>query len=433
MEIEFIRSINYKEFTDIATEAKEELFISMPNLHDELCEVIISCKDHLDNINVIIDNSEDNYRNGFGEIKGISKMKEKGINIFNIKGNYVSFIIADKIGYYLFPQSRIFTDEKKTGLNAVAINPINVILLKKYFFNKNRGDEDAFNEELYESINLTKQMVSDVNSSIESNEPLELNELKKEEISEIKEKLKINPPLHPDLKRNLTTYTSKIQYVEFSFEGAHLNSSKINIPPDALPFKDANIKKKLKTKMLLFGNDDELNKFNELNLFNSSIELIRKEYLTPLSSRKDKSIIKIERKNSFIIEYKMLEKKLKSLSQNLKSFIQDEILKSEDQIKLQLFEFFKENIPDNLKEYKGDLLHRSIERETVKVISRIKFPAPEMILNKMRLTVRFYDLTYEDFKDDELIKEFKKKEIMEKKDINDIVEFNRAYAEKKEI
>ena len=103
------------------------------------------------------------------------------------------------------------------------------------------------------------------------------------------------------------------------------------------------------------------------------------------------------------------------------------------QIKLQLFEFFKENIPDNLKEYKGDLLHRSIERETVKVISRIKFPAPEMILNKMRLTVRFYDLTYEDFKDDELIKEFKKKEIMEKKDINDIVEFNRAYAEKKEI
>ena len=433
METEFIRNINYKEFTDIVTEAKEELIISMPSLHDELCEVIISCKDTLKNINVIIDNSEDNYRNGFGEIKGISKMKEKGINIFNIKGNFVSFIIADKTGYYLFPQSRIFTDENKAGLNAVVINPINVILLKKYFFNKNRGDEDAFNEELYESINLTKQMISDVNRSIESNGPLELNELKKEEISDIKEKLKINPPLHPDLKRKLTTYTTKVQYVEFSFEGAHLNSAKISIPPNALPFKDANLKKKLETKMLLFGERKELNNFADLKSFNTSIDELRKKYLTPLSARKEKSIIKVGRKNDFINEINKLETNLKSLTKSLKSFIQDEIIKSEEQIKLQLHEFFKENIPDRFKDFKGELLDRSIERETVKVISKIKFPEPDSFLNKLKLSFRFYDLTYEDFKDEELLKEFIEKDIMKKEDIQDIVEFKPVIAVKREI
>ncbi len=432
METNFLKRISYEEFTNIAINANDELIVSMPNLHEEFCETIMSCHDKQVNITVIIDNREDNYRNGYGEIKSISRMKEKGIRIFNLKDNFVSFIISDKNGYYIFPQSRIFTADDTVGLNAVAINPLDILLLKKCFLG-NLNKEDSFETDLLKSITKSKEFVYEIIENIESSEPIQLNELKKEEISDVREKLNVNPPLQPDLKRKLTVYTAKVQYVEFSFEGAHLNSSKINIPPNALPFKDANLKKKLETKMMLFGDGNDLNKFGDLKSYNASIDKLRKDYLTPLSSRKGKSIIKVERKNDFIIEFKMLEKKLISLTKKLKSFLQNEILNSEEQIKLQLLEFFKENIPDNLKDYSGILLEKSIHREVIKIISKITFPVPDNILNNMKLIVRFYDLTYEDFKDVKLLIEFEEKEIMEKKDIKDIVEFSRAIAVKKNI
>ena len=83
-------------------------------------------------IKVLIDNSEESIRNGFGEVAGIEKLIKNKIEIFQSDGNLISFIISDDIGYFLFPQSKIFL-EKAKGTNAFKLDPVTIQLLVQNF------------------------------------------------------------------------------------------------------------------------------------------------------------------------------------------------------------------------------------------------------------------------------------------------------------
>lgn len=431
MNTKYIRKITFYDFTDIILSAKEELIISMPSIHEDMCDLILSRNKELENISVIIDNSEENYRNGYGAIDGISKMKEKGIKIYNLTGNFVSFIIADKAGWYIFPQSRIFTGEDTTGLNAAAINRIDILLLKSYFLNEQCYEEE-YEQELFESITEAKQDAVELMEELNIQAPLELKELKDEELKDMEEKLRKNPPINPDLRRKLTTYKAKIQFAEFSFEGAHLNSVRVKIPKAALPINDDEFKRKLLATMKLFDDIMEAQGFRRFTEFKDKVENLRKKYLIPLTSRKGKSIIKCIHKEEFKREFDMLQIKLKNLNSELVEIIQTEILKSKDRIKKILMNFLEKNVPDDITGFKGDLWSRTIADRADVTASRIKFPNHEKILGRMRLNLHIYDLTYEDFSDKELHKEFESKKIMAKVDINDIVKFTDAVEVKAE-
>lgn len=431
MNTKYIRKITFNQFTDIILSAKEELIIAMPSLHEDMCDLILSQSKILKNISVIIDNTEGNYRNGYGAIEGIIKMKERGIQIYNLQGNFVSFIIADKSGWYIFPQSRIFTGEETTGLNAAAINRIDILLLKRYFLNEQCYEEE-YEQELFESITEAKQDAIELMEELDKKAPLELNELKDEELKDTKEKLKKNPPINPDLNRKLTTYKAKIQFAEFSFEGAHLNSVRVKIPKDALPINDDEFKRKLLATMKLFDDVIETHGFRRFIEYKGEVEDIRKKYLIPLTTRKGKSIIKCIHKEDFKNEFDMLQVKLIYLQGELVEFIQTEILKSKDRIKKILAEFLEKNVPEDIKGYSGNLFNRLIEDRADTIANKIKFPNQKKILGRMRLNLHIYDLTYEDFSDKELHKEFEKKKIMAKAEINDIVKFTDAVALKAE-
>ncbi len=129
---EFISHIGFKEIINLISKAKESIVFSSPNIHDEVSHAIFSYKkeNNVNNIKILIDNSENNYRNGYGEINAIDKLKKAGIDIYDLKGNFVSFIICDDIGYYLFTQSRIFSSDDDLSSNAVLIDPISIIRLK---------------------------------------------------------------------------------------------------------------------------------------------------------------------------------------------------------------------------------------------------------------------------------------------------------------
>jgi len=430
----YIRNISFNDIVDLATGAEEELIISMPNMHDELCETVISCKDRIGTVRVIIDNSEDNYRNGFGDIDGIIKMKAKGVDVYNVTGNFVSFIISDKKGYYFFPRSRIFTDSGDKGLNAVMINPVDVALLKKFFFHTvDNKDEYEFKEEIIGSIEISKHVLRDIIDDNGLHNIIQVNELKLQEISSVNSKLRADPPLNPDLKRKIYTYSAKVQFAEFSFDGANIAAADIKIPPKALPFRNSEIKRKLKTKMRLFGNAGTIEKFSEFNEFKKEVEKLRSDFLVPLKSRKDKSIIKTENKLIFEEKYKNLEDRLPEINKNLQSFVQHEIFCAEDQIQKELTVFLTDNVPDKFKNFTGVMLDKSIEREASRIISAIKFPDADNILGRLKLNLHFYDLTIQDFRDINLLDEFKQKGIMPENDIKDIVDFDRAIAVRKEI
>lgn len=208
---EQFENIDFPKFVDEVFKATEHLYLSLPSIDDEMADALILAKNQKPNItiNVLVDNSEESIRNGFGDIDGIDKLLKSNIQIRQSDGNLISFIISDNIGYFLFPHSRIFIDKAK-GTNAFKIDPSSILLLKKYFFpnetatNKLEPDaiiedatkhfEEAF-KEVENKLKVQNHTVSDFDN-------------KKHE--ENKKKLKINPPLEPDLQRQINTYTAKI-------------------------------------------------------------------------------------------------------------------------------------------------------------------------------------------------------------------------------
>jgi hypothetical protein len=65
------------------------------------------------------------------------------------------------------------------------------------------------------------------------------------------------------------------------------------------------------------------------------------------------------------------------------------------------------------------------------VAVRIPFPKTEKLIEQISLSDYYYDLTFQDFSDDKLIQELKKKQIIKDEDIKGIVDMKNAFAEKK--
>ncbi len=259
-----------------------------------------------------------------------------------------------------------------------------------------------------------------------------VNSLDKLAIKEIKSALDVNPPLHSDIQRQIKTYTAKVQFVELSFEGSNVNSKDVQIPSDALPFKDKKIKDKLTTKMKLFDDIIAKKGYKPLLDLKNSIKEMRDSYLIPLSSKEGKSIIKSNDKNIFIERVEEIRESIPEFMDFVNEFLETEILNSEDRIRNELKSFLKENPPDNIKNLTDNTRQRKIEQYVNSIIGSIKFPDAKDLLNNVRIVLNFYDLTFEDFKDSELLSEFMFKGIMDENDIDSIVKFKDAFEAKKQ-
>lgn len=436
MENELIKHFGYKEIIDLISLTKDNLIISLPNIYFEISDSIIEYSRKIKKLKLIIDNSEDNFRNGYGDYKDVEKLRSNNIEIYEIKGNMVSFIISDETGYFLFPQSRIFSSELDLTSNAVLMDAVTLINIKSYFFppENEKEKEDYTNEiiEVKKNIdNNIKHAIDIIESKTEI--PFKPKKFDTNNFENVKKKLEVNPPEHPDLKRQINTYISKIQFVELSFIGINFNSKEIKIPSKILPYKDENIKKKLNTKMKLFGDIKEKVEYKGFSEYLQKYDKLREDYLFPIKCREQKNIIKMLRKNEFIDSLENLRKQLNDENTKLKAFMKEEILKSKSTIKKELRAFLKENPPEYLKTYDNNknLFDESVNDKVDEMVNSIKFPEPDDITSKMVIKCRFYDLTIEDFKDNELLGELDERNIMEKNDIESIIEWKKAFESKK--
>lgn len=105
-------------------------------------------------------------------------------------------------------------------------------------------------------------------------------------------------------------------------------------------------------------------------------------------------------------------------------FLKAEFLR---RIKNEMKTFLSSNPPEEIKNYKPNHLEDKIEDIISKILNSIKYPDPHKIINSISINENFYDLTFEDFKDKNFLKELEKKGIMEKGEIEKIVSFKKAF------
>lgn len=427
---EQFENINFPKFVEEVFKASENLYLSLPSIDEEMAEALILVKQQKPSIiiNVVIDNSEESIRNGFGDIDGIDKLLKNNIQISQSDNNLISFIISDKIGYFLFPQSRIFIDKSK-GTNAFRIDPVSIMLLKQYFFPNETITNEFEQTAIIGDANIHfKEAFKELTSMNQSS----VSEFDNKKHEENKHNLKINPPNPPDLQRQINTYSAKIQFVELKFSGGNLENKIAQLPQKAIPINSTELKNLLQTRIKMFQDIDKNSDYKKLIDFKEKVEKLRKDFLKPVTCRPGKSIIQVDIKEKFIEEINKLKKETETLNKSLTTMLEEGKLNTLDLLKKELKVFFLANEPDDLKNInRPDIKERKLEDIINSITASVKFPEISKLIEKISLTELFYDLTWNDFKDEKLLKEFKDKKIMKSDDIESIVKMKDAFETKK--
>lgn len=425
--------IDFPKFVEEIFNAAENLYLSLPSIDEEMADALILVKQQKPTIKikVVFDNSDESIRNGFGDIEAVDKLTKNDIQIFQSDGNLISFIVSDTIGYFLFPHSRIFIDKAK-GTNAFKIDPVSIKLLILYFFPSEEKTDNKRFEQTTIIVDANKHFEKAFNELENNNVQSTVSEFDNIKHEENKKKLKINPPLKPDLQRQINTYTAKIQFVELKFSGGNLENKIAQLPEKAIPINSPELKSLLQTRMKMFQDIDKHADFFKLQEFKNKVEKLRKDYLVPITCRPSKSIIKNEHKEIFIDELNKLKEETKTLNKTLATMLETGRLNTLDLLKRELDTFFRINEPDELKNLnQQDIKDRKLEEIINKIVTSVKFPEVNKLIEKISLTELFYDLTWNDFKDEKLHKEFVDKKIMEQNDIKSIVKMKEVFDTKK--
>lgn len=430
----FVQTLYWKTVVDLISTTKSIIYVALPSIDEELSDLLVSLKrDRNVVIKVCIDNSEDAIRNGYGEAKGIDNLINNEIILKESRGNRVSFIIIDSKGFIFFPESRIFSADP-TGPNAIELDAFTISRLIAYYFPpENIIEKEQLQERFESSFEAQKTWLNEISGEIEDQKGKNITtDFKGDAYAKTKEALTKIPPIEPDLQRRIKTYTAKVQFVELRFAGINLQARTINIPKDAIPITNADLKNLLLTKMKLFQNMEGNKGFEIFGQLKKKVELLREDYLKPITCREGKSLIQVEMKEAFKGRLEKIKQEIQNINKQLPDILETATLQTKDLIRAELISFFKANLPDNIKQYNDpSLRERKLNDFVDDIVRRIPFPKTEKLIEKISLNDYYYDLTFQDFSDEKLIQELQKKEIMKDEDIKGIVEMKNAFAEKR--
>ena len=429
----FIDSINWHSLFNKINGAKSNVYIVLPGIDEELAELLISIKKEKSVlINVCIDNSEDAIRNGYGEANGIDKLIQDKIAVKEAKGNRISFIIVDDNGFILFPESRIFTDDP-IGPNAMALDAFNCTrLIAHYFPPENILEKEKLQERFDDSFEQQRNWLDTLTNEIIDGTSHVSENFNTPEFIKIQEALKKDPPIEPDLQRKIKTYNARVQLAELRFGGGRIQNMLVEFPKKGLPIQDKRLKELLQSRIKLINNDDFLKENKSIETLQARVEKLRKDYLIPLTRREGKSILKKEQKVAFQKELSEIESKIQEVNKSLPGIVIKAMDETKELVKSNLESFFATYPTDDQKKFPEPSVRTyQINSDINKIIASIKFPLLTKLTQHFSLKVNFYDLTWDDFKDKELLVEFEKKKILSSNDIQEIVDMKDALEAKK--
>lgn len=432
--MEYFESFSQHDLRDLIRSTQRALYLSLPSIHDEL-ETEITLLDFsksLENknveIHILVDFDSQTFRQGYGNFKSVEDLWQGGFDIKSLRDNRISFIISDDVGYYLFIESRTMIPADKATINAIRIDPVSQVRLKKFFFSA--GTEKTFEDELTNAIIEESLLLKQAGELIDRNTaPVHL--ISDEEVNEVCKDLYANPPLNPDFTRLVEIYKNKFQYVKLKFEGANLQHRKIEIPSKALPIADANLKKRLETKLNLFDPDKVEQSFSALQNFKEQVAEIREKYLTKVRSR-DESLLNMLKKMDFQDAIKSLEKKITDTKQKTLNNIAAQIKDTKDRLLVDLADFFEANpkalVPNNpeLWQENSDYLRTAAVTKAEEIIHRIRWPMAHILVGEFKLIVQYSNITFEDLKSEEFVEELKTCGLIDSADKNQLAVFSKG-------
>jgi hypothetical protein len=432
--MEYFKSLTQSGLIELIHSTKKALYLCVPSVHEEIAGAISyldyshSQDEQEVEIHLLVDFDAQTFRQGYGDYRSVEDLIKGGFELNTLQNNRISFIISDDIGFYLFIESRSLIPADKETINAIKIDPVSMVRLKKFFFSTSEN-KDVENELTNAIIEESKQLENANN--LLSNQIAPVTEVSTKIVESVSEDLSRNPPLNPDYKRIVEFYSNKFQYVKLKFEGSNLQHRKIEIPPKALPIADANLKKKLETKLNLFDSTNVNASFTALQQLKDEVAAIREEFLTKVKSREE-SLLNKHEKNNFKKAIHTFKNKIAGVKTKTLSAIASEILATKENLLIDLAEFLVENpktlFPDHPHLWQGEhkYIVQSAKTKAEEIIYRIRWPEAHTMVDEFKLDVQFSDITFEDLKNKQFISELKEYGIINSADENQLAKFSKG-------
>lgn len=423
--MEYFRKITQEDLCNFIESTKQTLFLCLPSIHEEIKNSILKLKvsNNKATINILIDFDPQTFRQGYGEFKSLSNLFGE-ISIKELPDNRISFIISDKIGYFLFVESRSIVSANKQTLNAINIDPLSQVRIKHQFFPPEISGD--IKDEIANAIIEESRIIENAKVEFQRNNEFSSVSITQERYDYVRKNIEANPPLKPDYKRIVEYYSNNYQYAELSYHGQNIQHTAISIPPKILPYRNEEMKKKMITKLKLFENINESEFFKQFKEIEFRKKEISERFLTPLSCRPNKSILKKEEKALFAKEIDFLKDDLEKRKKDLYTAMLEEINKSKDSLKGSLFNFLLDNPTEDMI-MMGEENYRVMAGNTANtLVDKLAIPDPVRIIEKFKIKVIFSDLTYEDLSDQELVEELIEKRILNEGEMKSLASFGKG-------
>jgi hypothetical protein len=377
-------NINSKHIADVLHSAKSRVIYAAPALDEVVASALINTakKIGFDRVTVLLDISENVFRCGYGNIDGVTLLKENNISIKEAIGIRIGVLVCDNDGL-VFSQPPLLIEAGKE--NAEQPNAMRVTL-------------GQINEIV--SAIIPKELVEDNRKQ----EP----EIGKSKVSSVKietlqKTLTDNPPQKFDIARKVQVFSTAIEFVELKLTGCEIQRHTVQIPTELL-VGDVDL---ATTKQLKAGfNILEKSSLLSGDSIRDKVKKIRKDYTKSIP--KYGNILLKSKKNKFNEALKELGASIKEFQAKVKSELDSEITQSQTKLAEMLIPAVKDKPPlELINQIQAD--SQTDEEVKMYIEDKLKgiFPTAESMIKAMSVDCIFKAITYETISNEDFQKQIK--------------------------
>jgi len=388
-------ALSSKKIANLIQGSQHRIALVAPSIQDEVADAIISVVNRRgpDNIDLVIDFSEDVFRLGYGSINAINKLKAINFNIRNHAGLRIGLFVCDDKAWAFSPVALYIETEKEEDdlPNAIALSPeeANHILL--------RVSESARKEVILKSQD--SKLVEEAKNATVEVSAFPVND---SALVEVNSSLENVPPVPFDVARQVRVFEPYIQYVELKLNGCSIQRHKMQLPKSLIGIdNNSEIENRINTSFNLIDKNSALSS----KQLDDLIKEIKDDY-TGILKKSDRVILKSTRP-----EFDKEIENLKLLIEGHQANVKLELSEQLENSKKQLIDYYVPIVmarpPKTLSFRYGDGLTKELAYKWIDKELSTCIPKPEYLIKKMELECEFKDVTLETLEDKSLIDRLK--------------------------
>lgn len=377
--------------------AHERVVVAIPGVHEYLAAALMGACHNLEGrVLAILDPGEECFRLGFGEVNALRILLENGVPVVSKHGLRLGCALVDDCAFMFAASPLLVEREPLPEEDRSNAWEISVREAEAYFQLLAAGPE------------LANALTGKPNSVVSVAEAAPV--VTYQDFAVLEDTLKQNPPMKFDIARQTRVYTARVQHIEIEKTGTQLSRKKISIPKSLrLIAATPDLAKKLATSVSVL----EDYKPEALDQIDQDLKYLKDRYAPDFLKPLGRIVLRSQRPE--------IEKKLEQIKANLtaaRTKIEADITSKLESMRKEISDLCLAAWAESERKAGKPPQAEDLDSRQERILWDLDrvLPKAEELLDEMKLTWSFKDVTYETLNSDSFFKKIKAKFPKESKD-----------------